>query len=194
MRPRRRSGGVASPAPGLKSGGRRAGATVRGVFDPRGTEKFGADFFPGVWPAAAAAASDESIMANKAQQPPHLHLAEVTASQFLDIWKHFDADGRTLKVITNLWNMTERYVRGGRCSHAGGKGSWKEVIMLHPAEEEKNKWSLRKFVFFKVFKRQFWRFRRQSDTKVSIRMTRLSFLWTPCWDDISGIWEGPLRV
>lgn len=33
-----------------------------------------------------------SIMANKAQ-PPHLHLAEVTASQFLDIWKHFDADG-----------------------------------------------------------------------------------------------------
>ncbi|XP_077425452.1 calbindin 2a [Vanacampus margaritifer] len=31
-------------------------------------------------------------MANKAQ-PPHLHLAEVTASQFLDIWKHFDADG-----------------------------------------------------------------------------------------------------
>uniref|UniRef100_A0A3Q2QL78 Calbindin 2a n=1 Tax=Fundulus heteroclitus TaxID=8078 RepID=A0A3Q2QL78_FUNHE len=32
-------------------------------------------------------------MANKAQQPPHLHLAEVTASQFLDIWKHFDVDG-----------------------------------------------------------------------------------------------------
>uniref|UniRef100_A0A8C4ZSL4 Calbindin 2a n=1 Tax=Gadus morhua TaxID=8049 RepID=A0A8C4ZSL4_GADMO len=31
-------------------------------------------------------------MANKAQ-PPHLHLAECTASQFLDIWKHFDADG-----------------------------------------------------------------------------------------------------
>ncbi|MED6252165.1 hypothetical protein ATANTOWER_007893 [Ataeniobius toweri] len=31
-------------------------------------------------------------MANKAQQPPHLHLAEVTASQFLDIWKHFDVD------------------------------------------------------------------------------------------------------
>ncbi|XP_061825845.1 calbindin 2a isoform X2 [Nerophis lumbriciformis] len=26
-------------------------------------------------------------------QPPHLHLAEVTASQFLDIWKHFDSDG-----------------------------------------------------------------------------------------------------
>lgn len=32
-------------------------------------------------------------MANKGQQPPYLHLAELTASQFLDIWKHFDADG-----------------------------------------------------------------------------------------------------
>ncbi|KAI7802154.1 calbindin 2a [Triplophysa rosa] len=31
-------------------------------------------------------------MANKGQVP-HLHLAELTASQFLDIWKHFDADG-----------------------------------------------------------------------------------------------------
>uniref|UniRef100_A0A670K999 Calbindin 2 n=1 Tax=Podarcis muralis TaxID=64176 RepID=A0A670K999_PODMU len=31
-------------------------------------------------------------MAGK-QQPPYLHLAELTASQFLDIWKHYDADG-----------------------------------------------------------------------------------------------------
>lgn len=28
------------------------------------------------------------------QQPPYLHLAELTASQFLEIWKHFDADGK----------------------------------------------------------------------------------------------------
>ncbi|XP_075289829.1 calretinin [Opisthocomus hoazin] len=27
------------------------------------------------------------------QQAPHLHLAELTASQFLDVWRHFDADG-----------------------------------------------------------------------------------------------------
>ncbi|XP_075017316.1 calretinin [Calonectris borealis] len=26
------------------------------------------------------------------QQAPHLHLAELTASQFLDVWRHFDAD------------------------------------------------------------------------------------------------------
>ncbi|XP_029465096.1 calretinin [Rhinatrema bivittatum] len=32
-------------------------------------------------------------MALKQQQPPYLHLAELTASQFLDIWKHYDADG-----------------------------------------------------------------------------------------------------
>lgn len=32
-------------------------------------------------------------MAAQAQQPPHLHLAELTATQFIDIWKHFDADG-----------------------------------------------------------------------------------------------------
>uniref|UniRef100_A0A8C6JYK3 Uncharacterized protein n=1 Tax=Melopsittacus undulatus TaxID=13146 RepID=A0A8C6JYK3_MELUD len=27
------------------------------------------------------------------QQAPHLHLAELTASQFLDVWRHFDSDG-----------------------------------------------------------------------------------------------------
>jgi len=34
-------------------------------------------------------------MATQAQQPhgPHLHLAELTAAQFLDIWQHFDSDG-----------------------------------------------------------------------------------------------------
>ncbi|KAG7269211.1 hypothetical protein CRUP_011850 [Coryphaenoides rupestris] len=41
---------------------------------------------------STSSSSSNSIMANKAQ-PPHLHLAECTATQFLDIWKHFDADG-----------------------------------------------------------------------------------------------------
>lgn len=33
-------------------------------------------------------------MAAQALQSPHLHLAELTAAQFIDIWKHFDADGQ----------------------------------------------------------------------------------------------------
>lgn len=37
-------------------------------------------------------------MAAQAQQPPNLHLAELTAAQFVDIWKHFDADGEWKRV------------------------------------------------------------------------------------------------
>uniref|UniRef100_A0A0F8D140 Calretinin n=1 Tax=Larimichthys crocea TaxID=215358 RepID=A0A0F8D140_LARCR len=54
-------------------------------------------------------------MANKAQQPPHLHLAEVTASQFLDIWKHFDADGNGYiegKELENFFKELEVARRG----------------------------------------------------------------------------------
>uniref|UniRef100_A0A3B4AXX5 EF-hand domain-containing protein n=1 Tax=Periophthalmus magnuspinnatus TaxID=409849 RepID=A0A3B4AXX5_9GOBI len=54
-------------------------------------------------------------MANKAQQPPHLHLAEVTASQFLDIWKHFDADGNGYiegKELENFFRELEIARRG----------------------------------------------------------------------------------
>ncbi|CAN9499450.1 unnamed protein product [Ophioblennius macclurei] len=54
-------------------------------------------------------------MANKAHQPPPLHLAEVTASQFLDIWKHFDADGNGYiegKELENFLRELER-ARGG---------------------------------------------------------------------------------
>ncbi|CAL8351188.1 unnamed protein product [Merluccius merluccius] len=32
-------------------------------------------------------------MATKTQQPPQLQVAELTAAQFIDIWKHYDADG-----------------------------------------------------------------------------------------------------
>lgn len=35
-------------------------------------------------------------MSTEAEQLPHLHLAELTAAQFIDIWKHFDADGRCI--------------------------------------------------------------------------------------------------
>uniref|UniRef100_A0A8C4FEM1 Calbindin 2a n=1 Tax=Dicentrarchus labrax TaxID=13489 RepID=A0A8C4FEM1_DICLA len=54
-------------------------------------------------------------MANKPQQPPHLHLAEVTASQFLDIWKHFDADGNGYiegKELENFFRELEMARRG----------------------------------------------------------------------------------
>uniref|UniRef100_A0A8C5GAT3 Calretinin-like n=1 Tax=Gouania willdenowi TaxID=441366 RepID=A0A8C5GAT3_GOUWI len=54
-------------------------------------------------------------MANKAQQPPHLHLAEVTATQFLDIWKHFDADGNGYiegKELENFFRELEMARRG----------------------------------------------------------------------------------
>uniref|UniRef100_A0A8D0AXC8 Calbindin 2a n=1 Tax=Sander lucioperca TaxID=283035 RepID=A0A8D0AXC8_SANLU len=54
-------------------------------------------------------------MANKAHQPPHLHLAEVTASQFLDIWKHFDADGNGYiegKELENFFRELEMARRG----------------------------------------------------------------------------------
>ncbi|CAJ1057502.1 calbindin 2a [Xyrichtys novacula] len=54
-------------------------------------------------------------MANKPQQPPHLHLAEVTASQFLDIWKHFDTDGNGYiegKELENFFRELEMARRG----------------------------------------------------------------------------------
>lgn len=37
-------------------------------------------------------------MATQPQQPPPLHLAELTAAQFIDIWKHFDSDGQCVNL------------------------------------------------------------------------------------------------
>uniref|UniRef100_A0A8C9VDR8 Calbindin 2b n=1 Tax=Scleropages formosus TaxID=113540 RepID=A0A8C9VDR8_SCLFO len=53
-------------------------------------------------------------MANKAPQPP-LHLTEVTASQFLDIWRHFDTDGNGYiegKELENFFQELEMARRG----------------------------------------------------------------------------------
>ncbi|XP_033896396.1 calretinin-like isoform X1 [Acipenser ruthenus] len=53
-------------------------------------------------------------MANK-QQPPFLHLAELTSSQFLDIWKHFDSDGNGYiegKELENFFTELEKARRG----------------------------------------------------------------------------------
>ncbi|KAG5264175.1 hypothetical protein AALO_G00272990 [Alosa alosa] len=59
-------------------------------------------------------------MANSAQQPPQLHLAEFTASQFLDIWKHFDVDGNGYiegKELENFFRELE-VARGGKGADA----------------------------------------------------------------------------
>lgn len=34
-------------------------------------------------------------MAAQKQQVPNLQLAELTAAQFIDIWRHFDTDGQS---------------------------------------------------------------------------------------------------
>ena len=48
---------------------------------------------------SSALENTSDTMANKQQQVPYLHLAELTASQFLEIWKHFDSDGQLLFFI-----------------------------------------------------------------------------------------------
>ncbi|XP_069510797.1 calretinin [Ambystoma mexicanum] len=48
-------------------------------------------------------------------QPPYLHLAELTASQFLDIWKHYDADGNGYiegKELENFFQELEAARKG----------------------------------------------------------------------------------
>uniref|UniRef100_A0A452RIR6 Calretinin n=1 Tax=Ursus americanus TaxID=9643 RepID=A0A452RIR6_URSAM len=54
-------------------------------------------------------------MASSQQQPPYLHLAELTASQFLEIWKHFDADGNGYiegKELENFFQELEKARKG----------------------------------------------------------------------------------
>ncbi|XP_042294687.1 calretinin [Sceloporus undulatus] len=54
-------------------------------------------------------------MAAKKSPPAYLHLAEVTASQFLDIWKHYDADGNGYiegKELENFFRELERARKG----------------------------------------------------------------------------------
>uniref|UniRef100_A0A3B4FW98 Calretinin-like n=1 Tax=Pundamilia nyererei TaxID=303518 RepID=A0A3B4FW98_9CICH len=79
-------------------------------------------------------------MANKAQQPPHLHLAEVTASQFLDIWKHFDSDGNGYiegKELENFFKELEMARRGAGVVSSGDP--------TNPTFREKMKEFMQKF-------------------------------------------------
>ncbi|KAM9545143.1 calretinin-like [Salvelinus alpinus] len=73
-------------------------------------------------------------MATQAQQPPHLHLAELTATQFLDIWKHFDADGNGYiegKELENFFRQLETARRGTGVdpTHAAFREKMKEFMM-----------------------------------------------------------------
>lgn len=58
-------------------------------------------------------------MATKTQQPPELQLAELTAAQFIDIWKHYDADGQcdhnnncNIMHILSYCRLAQLYVLG----------------------------------------------------------------------------------
>uniref|UniRef100_A0A4W6BU16 Calbindin 2b n=1 Tax=Lates calcarifer TaxID=8187 RepID=A0A4W6BU16_LATCA len=72
-------------------------------------------------------------MATQPQQPPHLHLAELTAAQFIDIWKHFDADGNGYiegKELENFFKELETARRGAGVdpSNAAFKEKMKEFM------------------------------------------------------------------
>uniref|UniRef100_A0A8C7T6K4 EF-hand domain-containing protein n=1 Tax=Oncorhynchus mykiss TaxID=8022 RepID=A0A8C7T6K4_ONCMY len=67
-------------------------------------------------------------------QPPHLHLAELTAAQFLDIWKHFDADGNGYiegKELENFFRQLETARRGTGVdpTHAAFREKMKAFMM-----------------------------------------------------------------
>uniref|UniRef100_A0AAQ4RXL6 EF-hand domain-containing protein n=1 Tax=Gasterosteus aculeatus aculeatus TaxID=481459 RepID=A0AAQ4RXL6_GASAC len=72
-------------------------------------------------------------MATQTQQSPHLHLAEITAAQFIDIWKHFDADGNGYiegKELENFFKELETARRGAGQdpTHATFKEKMKEFM------------------------------------------------------------------
>ncbi|XP_062272864.1 calretinin-like [Scomber scombrus] len=78
-------------------------------------------------------------MATQAQQPPHLHLAELTAAQFIDIWKHFDADGNGYiegKELENFFKELETSRRGA--STVSRSIAFKEKMKEFMAKFDKN--------------------------------------------------------
>ncbi|XP_041843116.1 calretinin-like [Melanotaenia boesemani] len=72
-------------------------------------------------------------MATQADQLPHLHLAELTAAQFIDIWKHYDKDGNGYiegKELENFFTELETARKGAGVdpSHATFKEKMKEFM------------------------------------------------------------------
>ncbi|XP_072925746.1 calretinin-like isoform X1 [Hemitrygon akajei] len=84
------------------------------------------------------------------QLPPYLNLAELTASQFLEVWKHYDADGNGYiegKELENFIRELQR-VRKGACveiqmkefmekydKNADGRIEMAELAQILPTEE-----------------------------------------------------------
>uniref|UniRef100_H2LYL6 Calbindin 2b n=1 Tax=Oryzias latipes TaxID=8090 RepID=H2LYL6_ORYLA len=72
-------------------------------------------------------------MATQAEQLPLLQLAELTAAQFIDIWKHFDTDGNGYiegKELENFFTQLESARRGAGVdpSHASFKEKMREFM------------------------------------------------------------------
>uniref|UniRef100_A0A673JNJ8 Calretinin-like n=1 Tax=Sinocyclocheilus rhinocerous TaxID=307959 RepID=A0A673JNJ8_9TELE len=80
-------------------------------------------------------------MANKGQQPPYLHLAEMTASQFLEIWKHFDADGNGYiegKELENFFSQLEIARRGAGVDPSNAAFKEKMTEFMHKFDKNKD--------------------------------------------------------
>ncbi|KAE8297093.1 Calretinin [Larimichthys crocea] len=80
-------------------------------------------------------------MATQAQQPPHLHLAELTAAQFIDIWKHFDADGNGYiegKELESFFKELENVRRGAGAGMDPSHAAFKEKMKEFMANFDKN--------------------------------------------------------
>ncbi|XP_061566663.1 calretinin-like [Cololabis saira] len=72
-------------------------------------------------------------MASQAEQRPPLHLTELTAAQFIEIWKHFDTDGNGYiegKELENFFKELETARRGSGVdpSHVTFKEKMKEFM------------------------------------------------------------------
>ncbi|KAM6981260.1 calretinin-like [Aplochiton taeniatus] len=75
------------------------------------------------------------------QQPPHLHLAELTATQFLDIWKHFDVDGNGYiegNELENFFQELEVARRGAGVSSDPTNAAFREKMKEFMAKFDKN--------------------------------------------------------
>uniref|UniRef100_A0A672HY40 Calretinin-like n=1 Tax=Salarias fasciatus TaxID=181472 RepID=A0A672HY40_SALFA len=70
-------------------------------------------------------------MATQAQQPPKLDLAELTAEQFINIWKQFDADGQCQSPSSSLFSavsLMRDLMRLQDPSHAAFKEKMKDFM------------------------------------------------------------------
>ncbi|KAM6942889.1 calretinin-like [Xenentodon cancila] len=78
-------------------------------------------------------------MATQAEQLPPLHLAELSAAQFIEIWKHFDTDGNGYiegKELENFFRELETARRGAVVDPS--HGTFKDKMKAFMARFDKN--------------------------------------------------------